>query len=64
MRINKPPAAITSHMVKFNYLTIQTFEELLLAALLYCVSVGDRTLFLPLHARFTRCGKFPLNLLG
>ena len=61
---NKTPAAITSHMVKSNSLTIQTLEELLLAALLCCVFFADcnpRILFLPMHSRFRRCGISPLT---
>ena len=52
-----------SHMVKLNVLTIQTSEELLLAALVYCVSFGDRNPripFVPTHSRLRRCGIFPL----
>ena len=50
-------------MVKFNSLTIRTFEEFLLAALLSCVCFGDcspRVPFLPMHSRCRRCGIFPL----
>ena len=45
--------------MKFSSLIIQTFQELLLTALLYCVSFGDgnpRILSFPVRSRFRRCG--------
>ena len=51
-----------THVVKFNRSPIQTFAELLLAALLPCASFGDRNPripFLPMHLRFWRCGISP-----
>ena len=56
-----------TQMVKLNSLTMQKCAELLQAALLCCVSVGDcnpRISFLPMHSRFRRCRILPLICFG
>ena len=40
LRRNNKMLTKETRLVKFNSLTIQTFAKLLLAALLYCVSLG------------------------